>query len=438
MGLILVLFIASLSIAGSAAYFSVLGLAAMFSAAYWPVVVMGGSLELGKLVAASFVYRTWQSTGVVMKTYLISAILLLMLITSLGIFGFLSKGYGDSTQMLQQVQYTTQAKQLEVDQVNERLEQINRIIEAVPNNYVTKRIELQREYKKEVDALEAKRAALRKEMANLQHQKMEADAHVGPVLYVAEMFGVSAQDAVKFFILALIAVFDPMAVVLTLATNHAIEQYQLKRSQRLADRREHELAMAHEKYAHSAPDEAEAERASHETLSHSGGPVTAQIGNSTADEPQPDMSAEPAQNVVTQQAQPLKLETPVPSSVSQRATRRDPTVAEMNAVLQQTPARKPQVKVGRTDEAPQPITPTGPVVEGEALTVSGIRVPMAVVVTLSKSDQELLMGIDRGIQATALASKLGMSDVNLRKRGLFLAERLNASGYAIDPKTMFS
>ena len=274
MGLILVLFVASLSIAGSAAYFSVLGLAAMFSAAYWPVVVMGGSLELGKLVAASFVYRTWHSTGFILKTYLISAILLLMLITSLGIFGFLSKGYGDSTQMLQQVQYTTQAKQLEVDQVNERLEQINRIIEAVPNNYVTKRIELQREYKEETAALEAKRAALRQEMADLQHQKMEADAHVGPVLYVAEMFGVSAQDAVKFFIFALIAVFDPMAVVLTLATNHAIEQYQLKRAQKLAEKREHELAMAHEKYAHGEPDGTEAGSEGAEVVAASNDSVT--------------------------------------------------------------------------------------------------------------------------------------------------------------------
>ena len=173
MGLILVLIIASFAIASSAAYFSVIGLAAMFSAAYWPVVVMGSSLELGKLVAASFVYRTWKTTGILMKTYLISAIFVLMLITSLGIFGFLSQGYGESTQKLQEVTYTIEVKQKEVMQVDERLEQINKTIADVPPQYITKRMELKADYAAEVSDLEQKRRDLQATMNALQKQKMK-------------------------------------------------------------------------------------------------------------------------------------------------------------------------------------------------------------------------------------------------------------------------
>jgi len=450
MGLILILFLTSLSIAGSAAYFSVLGLAAMFSAAYWPVVVMGGSLELGKLVAASFVYRTWKTTGLLMKTYLITAILLLMAITSLGIFGFLSKGYGDSTQMLNQVEQTTAAKQIEVDQVNERLDQINRIIEAVPNNYVTKRIELQREYAPELEELSDKRNALRQEMADLRHKKQEADAHVGPILYVADMFGVSTQDAVKFFILALILVFDPMAVILTLATNHAIEQWQIKRAQKLAEKREHELAMAHETHQNVAPERAEAAQQGDPEplepmdtdavermladgksegdfgLPEVNGPVPPMLEvPEPAPEPKPAPKAEP-------------LVTSVPTKVSAKAVRKEPTVSEMNAVLRQNAKPVVEPKAGtQSTAAPLEIDPEAKP-SGNDLMIAGVAIPEAILATLNPSDQKLLRGLSRGLTGQTLSSSLGMTDVNLRKRALYLAERLNASGYAVNPKALFA
>lgn len=412
MGLILVLIIASFAIAGSAAYFSVVGLAAMFSAAYWPVVVMGSSLELGKLVAASFVYRTWKTTGLMMKTYLIGAIFVLMVITSLGIFGFLSQGYGESTQKLQEVTYTIEVKQKEVAQVDDRLAQINKTIAEVPPKYITKRMELRADYADEVAQLEQQRKDLQATMGELQKEKMEADAHVGPIIYVAEMFGVGVQDAVKFFIFALIIVFDPMAVILTLATNHAIEQYQAKRQRRLKESREHELAMENER-------------------SHK--PLETVIGDPVepSDTDEPDLKPTAAATAADQSGMEVVVDkmTPepiaVPSAVVQQAVNRTPTASDMNAVLNKTPSRREAMK-SRQKKAEDSRK------DKRTLNVKGMDVPMQVVESLAKADQDLLHGLAKGLPSSALASQLSMNDLNFRKRCTYLSTLLNSKGYGVN------
>ena len=89
----LMLALSALLVAGCAAYFSVLGIATLFSGHFWSVVIMAGSLELGKLVSTSFLYRYWKKTVWFLKIYMIVAVLVLMGITSLGIYGYLSSGY---------------------------------------------------------------------------------------------------------------------------------------------------------------------------------------------------------------------------------------------------------------------------------------------------------------------------------------------------------
>ena len=93
MAFIIILIFATTAIATAAAFFSVYGLAFTFSGTFWSVVVMGASLELGKLVAASYLYRYWEKTNKILKWYLISGIAALMVLTSTGIFGYLSAGY---------------------------------------------------------------------------------------------------------------------------------------------------------------------------------------------------------------------------------------------------------------------------------------------------------------------------------------------------------
>src|SRR6056300_1260595 len=85
--------LSALSISGVAAYYSIIGLATIFPGAFWPVVIMGSVLEAGKLVCASWLYRNWKRTNILLRSYLFFAVIVLIMVTSMGIFGFLSKAH---------------------------------------------------------------------------------------------------------------------------------------------------------------------------------------------------------------------------------------------------------------------------------------------------------------------------------------------------------
>ena len=89
----ILVFLTGIAISAVAAYYSIIGLTTIFAGAFWPVVIMGSVLEVGKLVAVSWLYNNWQNVPLLIKSYLMAAILVLMLITSMGIFGFLSKAH---------------------------------------------------------------------------------------------------------------------------------------------------------------------------------------------------------------------------------------------------------------------------------------------------------------------------------------------------------
>ena len=93
----ILLLLCALSLSTVAAYYSVVGLATIFAGAFWPVVIMGGLLEASKIVLSSWLYRSWEKVPVLLKTYLTSAVIILMIITSIGIFGFLSKAHIEQT-----------------------------------------------------------------------------------------------------------------------------------------------------------------------------------------------------------------------------------------------------------------------------------------------------------------------------------------------------
>ena len=232
----------TVSIAGSAAYFSVFGLAQIFTGTFWPVVIMGSALEAGKLIAASFVYRYWTVISKWMATYLILAILMLMIITSTGIFGFLSTGY--QTDILpikikrQQIVMLTDRKaefvalKLEDVRLKERMDVD---IASLPNNFVTGRIRLDAMYKDEKIQVgkriseysdEIRKTTL--EISTLKGELIQDQVHIGPIVFIAEVFKTSADEATKWLILMIISAFDPLAVVLTIGVNIAIIRYKTK------------------------------------------------------------------------------------------------------------------------------------------------------------------------------------------------------------------
>lgn len=238
MGFIVVLVLTTLFIAASAAFFSVYGLAQIFTGSFWPVVIMASSLEVGKLVAASYLYRYWKQTQFFMKFYLLVAILILMGITSAGIFGYLSSAYqqdiiGTKTNQ-QQIELllsdTTEVEKLKVERLD-RKKQIDADIAALPNNFIKGRQRLMKSYGDELTQLRTDISDYTSQIrvnssriSGLKAQVLQDEVHVGPIIYIAKVFGQSVDDATKWLILIIIFAFDPLAVALTIASNKAINE----------------------------------------------------------------------------------------------------------------------------------------------------------------------------------------------------------------------
>lgn len=212
----LILLISALAISSVAAYFSIVGLTLIFSAAPQAIMVMGISLELGKLVTASFVYRWWHKLNKIMKYYFVSSVILLSIITSLGIFGYLSKSYiSDSASIYKsEIQIRTKEEQLKIEQ--QRLE--NLIKQQTQRDYVVRRLE------KELADTQNKIFDLTSEIGTLKANKSELSTEIGPIRYIAELiYGDGQMDtidkAVRIIIIAIMFVFDPLAILLVIAAN---------------------------------------------------------------------------------------------------------------------------------------------------------------------------------------------------------------------------
>ena len=212
-------FLAAILLSGIAAYYSIIGLAAIFVGAFWPVVFMASSMEFAKLVTASWVYRNWKTAPKLLLTYLTIAVVVLMLITSMGIFGFLAKAHIDST--LDAGANSVELKTLNIQQkiAEERLNYL--LARAKDPSTASNRLDRQiQSTQKELTEINKKRLPLLKE-----ENKLVAD--IGPIKYVADMFfeGDSAVDkAVRLVILLIMLVFDPLAVLLLIAGNISLKQ----------------------------------------------------------------------------------------------------------------------------------------------------------------------------------------------------------------------
>ena len=217
-----ILVLTAMAIASVAAYFSIVGLASIFASLFWPVVIMGVALEAGKLVAASFVYRYWDSIKWTMKTYLISAILVLMMITSTGIFGMLSSGYQKDSLPLKEITAQVELLKQEKSELIDRKKQIDGIIAAISPNYITKRIEQQKTFAPETDRINHRIPEITAKIQELTNKKINQEVHVGPITFIAKALGKDIDDATKYMVFLIMFAFDPLAVILTIGANMAI------------------------------------------------------------------------------------------------------------------------------------------------------------------------------------------------------------------------
>jgi hypothetical protein len=227
--------ISAILIAGSAAYFSVTGLGVLFSGAAIAVMVMAASLEFAKLVTATYLKQKWSEIGGLNKWYLTSAVAILMLITSAGIFGYLSNAFQQQNLQLQQVDreilvHTTKIKQNE-DQIKQLSTQITESNtnqgKILDNGKVNSRLLRSVDNRdKQISKLNDRIAILQKENAaendsinKIKTDNISIEKEVGGFRFVAEAFGVELNSVVKFFIILIVIVFDPLAVALIISFN---------------------------------------------------------------------------------------------------------------------------------------------------------------------------------------------------------------------------
>jgi len=218
--------ISALTVAGSAAFFSVFGLSKLFSGAQTSVIIMAGSLEFTKLVAASFLYQYWYRASKILKTYLGIGVVVLVLITSAGIFGYLSNAYQGATINFEKQSTTLLYKEDRLEQLEDDKtylkEELEQSIASLPENYITAKRKLREDYNPKVLAVNDEILKIKQEIGDLKVELIETGVDVGPAIYLARVFGTDVDTVVKFFIFILIFVFDPMALAMVLAWNTAL------------------------------------------------------------------------------------------------------------------------------------------------------------------------------------------------------------------------
>jgi hypothetical protein len=241
----------ALIIAGCAAFFSVTGLGVLFSGAATSVMVMAGSLEFAKLVAATYLKQEWENIKGFNKWYLTSAVALLMIITSAGIFGYLSNAFQQQNLKLQQVDreiavYTTKigSNDAQITQLNTQLGQL-----SSTQNTILDKGKVNSRLLRSIDSKDRQVATINKKISNLQDDNaknneeinkikisnLDLEKEVGGFRFVAEAFGMELKNVVKFFIFLIVIVFDPLAVALIIAFNGLIETKKQKQRRLLSE-----------------------------------------------------------------------------------------------------------------------------------------------------------------------------------------------------------
>ena len=229
------LMLTALAITGVAGYFSILGLMAIFPASPIAVAVMGGVLEVAKLITASWVYRNWKSANKLLKTYFTIAVCVLSFITSMGVFGYLSRSHiehttvgGSAVFKIEQLESKKTSAERRLKNAQTSLDTLDRLTTAedvLDANFIRNRQKRERaSLNKEIESATADIETIETDLIPLKTENLKLEAEVGPIKYIAELFygsgdTATVDKAVRLMIIMLIFVFDPLAILLIIAAN---------------------------------------------------------------------------------------------------------------------------------------------------------------------------------------------------------------------------
>ena len=231
---------AAIAVAGTGAYFSVTGLGVLFSGASTAVVVMASALEFAKLVTASYLEQKWKETTLFLKVYLTSAVFILMLITSAGIFGYLSNAFQQQNIKLQQIDREILVFQTKIDQNITQIEQLSTQISESNKNQTTilGKGRVNNRLLRSIDNRDRQIGKINDKIAKLQEENaknneeinkirlnnLDLEKEVGGFKFVAQAFDVELDKVVKWFMFLIVFVFDPLAIALVLALNKLLKE----------------------------------------------------------------------------------------------------------------------------------------------------------------------------------------------------------------------
>ena len=248
-GLTILLFVTAIALSATSAFYAVSGLVAIFAAAVIPIIVMGSMLEVSKLVVASWLYRNWKHTSILLRSYFCIALTVLMLLTSMGIFGYLSKAHldqavptGDVASKVAILDEKIKTEKDNVSAARRALQQMDAqvdqtIARTTDDKGAERSVQIRRGQQKERTALladigsaQARIARLNEERAPIASELRKVEAEVGPIKYIAALIYGDNPDqnllekAVRIVILMIVLVFDPMAVLMLIAVNQTLSR----------------------------------------------------------------------------------------------------------------------------------------------------------------------------------------------------------------------
>jgi hypothetical protein len=246
--LTILLFLSGIAVSIIGAAYSIMGLASLFAGAYWAVVSMGVTLEIAKLVTVSWLYRNWESKLLPnpIRMYLTSAVLMLMFITSVGIFGFLSKAHLDQAApntgnrlLVKNIERQIESEKKSLEGAQKIIDQLDKALDKVIDKDADKGLSERQKQQNERNRANNLITNSSKKITELSNQKLKydkeqlsIDKEIGPFKYVAELIYGDSMDgnldrAVRLVIICLILVFDPLAVLMLIAFNVSIREKEL-------------------------------------------------------------------------------------------------------------------------------------------------------------------------------------------------------------------
>lgn len=217
------LIISAACVSALGAAFSVVGLGALFSGAMIAVWAMAGSLEFAKFVLAAYLHQRWRHLNLVFRSYLVFAVVVLSLITSMGIFGFLSDAYQSSSHEIEEVNIKI-ANLRSQQKLNEaEIARLNKAIDEIPDSRVSKKIKARAEAEPRISALTKESEEIDRKIGVSNLELHEIKKKIGPLVYIARATNKDIDTIVTYLILVFVSVFDPLAICLVIATSEAME-----------------------------------------------------------------------------------------------------------------------------------------------------------------------------------------------------------------------